>query len=568
MDKKTFLELLIEAKILTNVTAGDVPALAKWGLSITACGQTLIEGRRVELAVGVTSDFPRRLPLFFLLNKVDFGTLPHVEGGLICYAQDDALVLDIDNSLGILQAAFEMAAITLSEGITGKNEADLYKEYGSYWQRLKNSTLLFVDITVHDRVMPISFAKLKNKGPQFAFSENNRSLRTFERLFKNEQKSPTTYKGIFIPLRAGSKIWVPAEGEELTCLQLQELVWPNLTKENQERLRVMLEKTRLVDLLVFCLPQTDGYYTLFGVHLMGINHAKHPLLLEVPVKIVPLVVSRVDAEYLLTRGGTGRKFLEKRVLVVGGGAVGGYVCDALVKSAVINVDVVDKDILLPENCYRHICGFQYVTENKAKSLKMMLESLYPHAHVEAISLSIENALEQGKINLSVYDAIIVATGNATSNLHLNRIFRQAVPAIPVLYTWLDPFGIGGHCLVTNLTPKGCFQCLYENESLHNRASFADKKQTKSFVKTLAGCSSPYVPYAALDAMQTAELAVRSLLDVFTGKKVTNAIYSWKGNPDLFLEEGYQLAPRFAQTEEQRQQAKSLFVVPNCTVCGN
>jgi molybdopterin-synthase adenylyltransferase len=208
-----------------------------------------------------------------------------------------------------------------------------------------------------------------------------------------------------------------------------------------------------------------------------------------------------------------------------------------------------------------------VLENKAKAIKKKLESFYPHANVKAVSTSVEEALEKGTINLNDYDAIIVATGNATLNQYLNRLLKKEIPATPVLYSWLDPFGIGCHCLITNIDTRGCFHCLYANEDLHNSASFADKLQSKSFAKNIAGCGTTYVPYGSLDAIQTAILTVRKLLDVFCGKETQSSVNSWKGDSSLFLSEGYNLSPRYNQSEEQLQAGKELFYEPNCPVCG-
>ena len=72
-----------------------------------------------------------------------------------------------------------------------------------------------------------------------------------------------------------------------------------------------------------------------------------------------------------------------------------------------------------------------------------------------------------KINFNNYDAVVVATGNATVNQFLMRFFKKTIPGKPVLFSWLDPYGIGGHCLVSNISENGCYQCFYTNESLHN-----------------------------------------------------------------------------------------------------
>ncbi len=162
---------------------------------------------------------------------------------------------------------------------------------------------------------------------------------------------------------------------------------------------------------------------------------------------MPYKVKRVDPEFMLMRGGNGNSFTDKKVLVIGGGSVGNAISEELIKAAVINVDVVDKETLEVDNCYRHNCGFKYVHKKKAEAIKEKLSSYYPHSKVTAFSISIENAISKKRINFKSYDAVIVATGNATVNQFLMQFYKKEIRGKPVLFSWLDPYGIGGHCLI-------------------------------------------------------------------------------------------------------------------------
>ena len=51
------------------------------------------------------------------------------------------------------------------------------------------------------------------------------------------------------------------------------------------------------------------------------------------------------------------------------------------------------------------------------------------------------------------------------------------------------------------------------------------------------------------------------------KETINAVYSWKGSSELFLQEGYNLSDRYKQTAEQLEAGKSLFHQPKCKLCG-
>src|SRR5690606_25821281 len=160
------------------------------------------------------------------------------------------------------------------------------------------------------------------------------------------------------------------------------------------------------------------------------------------------------------RGGTGELSSNKEGLILGGGSVGGFITEALVRKGFFDLTIVDRDVLASDNCYQHLTGFTDLGKNKAAAIKIKVERYYQHSKITSIETGIEESLRKKKIDISIYDFIVVATGNVTVNMHLNKIFTHDFPGKPVFYTWNDPYGIGGHCLVTNMEPLGCYRCLY------------------------------------------------------------------------------------------------------------
>ena len=55
--------------------------------------------------------------------------------------------------------------------------------------------------------------------------------------------------------------------------------------------------------------------------------------------------------------------------------------EELIKAAVINVDVVDKEILEIDNCYRHNCGFKYINKKRTagKPPSFFLRGILSHS---------------------------------------------------------------------------------------------------------------------------------------------------------------------------------------------
>lgn len=569
MKIEEFKELVEETGVLKNSFQYSTPALVKQGLELAVSGEVEINGSIAKIGIAVSNSFPFSKPVYYLLNRDDFDLLPHLDSdGNICYSHNDTLVLDSDNPGGIITACFEMAIKTLSDGINRENDDEFYNEYEAYWLRIKDAGFAFANIDLGEDVQVIKYSKSKEKERVYAASDETDRIGAYERLF-SKAVSPQFCNGLHIPLKAGAKILIPSSKEVFTSGDVRKMIFENIAVKNEQKIRTILSKTKTEDFIVCSLPQPNGNIALFGFRLKGISHAVHPLLRTDNNSIViPYAIKRVDPEFMMMRGGTGHIVSEKKVLVIGGGSVGSAVCEELIKASVIHVDVVDKELLEVENCYRHICGIKFLYEKKSDAIKDKLNSYYPHSKVNGYYCSIEEAVAKKRISIKNYDAIVVATGNATSNHYLMRLFKKEIPGVPVFYSWLDPYGIGGHCLITNISDKGCYGCLYTNEQLHNSASFADANQSKSFVKSISGCGSVYMPYGSLDANQTAMLTVRKVLDVFHGKESENAIYSWKGDDGDFVSNGFVLSKRYDLTVEELLETKSKFYQTSCKICGN
>jgi hypothetical protein len=277
----------------------------------------------------------------------------------------------------------------------------------------------------------------------------------------------------------------------------------------------------------------------------------------------------MDHGYIAPRSGANADLSSQCVLLMGGGAIGGHVAFEIGHAGVGQIALVDPDKLRPENTYRHVLGRSDWMDNKAEALKVKLESKLPYLECEAFPCKIQKALHREEFDLRDYDLIVCATGDMTLELGLNEHVAGIEATPPLLHAWLEPYGIGGHVLVSGNNGAGCLECLYTSSSgegrLHNRAAFA--QQGQEFGRRLAGCGSLHTPYGSADALRTAELATRMATDVLTGRESGNPLRSWKGDPVEFREEGYRLSNRFSLTSEQLEEQKYAYVAGECPVCG-
>lgn len=125
----------------------------------------------------------------------------------------------------------------------------------------------------------------------------------------------------------------------------------------------------------------------------------------------------------------------KHVIVFGVGGVGGYVVEALVRSGIGHITVVDNDTVSYSNLNRQIIALQEtIDQKKVEVIKNRILSINPHCHVETKEMFYlpENADE---IHLNEYDYVIDAIDTITSKIELAiRCEQNKIPLISSMGT--------------------------------------------------------------------------------------------------------------------------------------
>lgn len=131
----------------------------------------------------------------------------------------------------------------------------------------------------------------------------------------------------------------------------------------------------------------------------------------------------------------------KKVIVFGVGGVGGYVCEALCRSGVGCIDVVDNDTVSITNINRQIIATtDTVGKNKTSVMAERMKSINPDIKVTEYNMFYlpETADE---IDLSSYDYVVDAIDTVSGKLELAvRCQRLGVPIVSSMGTGnkLDP----------------------------------------------------------------------------------------------------------------------------------
>ena len=133
----------------------------------------------------------------------------------------------------------------------------------------------------------------------------------------------------------------------------------------------------------------------------------------------------------------GKAALEKlkasKVIVFGVGGVGGYVVEALARSGVGRIDIVDNDTICESNINRQIIAKKdTIGKAKVEAMEERIHSIYPECEVRAFRcFYLPENKEQ--LSFSDYDYVIDCVDTVTAKLSLiSEAYRLGVPIISAM----------------------------------------------------------------------------------------------------------------------------------------
>jgi len=535
-------------------------------------GTLTIASRTVMVTLVVDPLFENKLPAVMLRPWDALGFIPHVDpSGVICYVDPEGMLLDQRQQLQIIRECLAEVRRTLRAGVTGANRADFVDEFEAYWQYLTPHLTARSSIDPANTVAEIVIATAPDSRIPLRLAHDARGIMHMADV--PPLRGPwASQHAIYLPLEPDTLLIPPRPDRPFWTREDFRALLGFCSEANRTQLASIVSgPARDPEYLMVGLPRPAGGRALFGVRFNGVG-ARHPLAEGgSAANLTPICIQRRDRGFLVQRGGGHMELESKRVLLLGCGSVGGHLAFALARAGIGALTLVDHDIFIAENTYRHVLGKPYWGKLKALAMKQALKVQLPFIDVRAIPQTIEAALDQHLIALSDFDLIVSALGNPTAELDLNeRVRRDAGP--PIVFTWLEPLGIGGHAVLTgHRAEHGCFMCLYTysddtNGPLHNRAAFG--REDQQYGRSLAGCSNLYTPYGALDAARTAELAARLSIDTLIGREQRNILRSWKGDKTAFSEAGFELSERYRFTEDELRRQGASYKSARCPVCGD
>ena len=461
----------------------------------------------VSVCLQITDlDFCQYPAIRLLDENVLAGFCPHLNRHrYLCYATAGSIVLNRYKPCNALERCLQEAERTLEALLDPLLRIDESKaEFDVYWgdetwlmdQRRSSNTYLY-----------------QTQSSQLPFlSELAPTGRPAVRLTK---------------IRLGNAPWLDAEGVPTTLAEL--FAW--LGKVDRPALQFTRQLLRDevyagagLKTLLFHSEKFD-----FGIRYeshsgLGSRHSKarvdHLLKTSAKIPIHRFVAKDIGIAALFARNMPALQDLrEKKITLVGVGAIGGFLAQALVRLGAGagqqgNLKLIDSDHLSVDNISRHLLGFDSIGEFKVEAVAKRLASEFPYAS-GVIPLAVD-ALQLPDI--FGCDLLIDATGSESFSRALNdrRLLKlragQAVS--PALHIWIAGNGDAVQGLLCPDAASACLMCLHEP---HDDGAFKPRYPLPISPggHRHLGCTT-VTPYSVAAPMQAAALAAQMALDWLNG----------------------------------------------------
>ena len=434
----------------------DCPAV--WRTQITALGRDWL------VDIGLPRRFPDESPIMYLHKWEDlFLRNPHVlRGGCLCAIPMSA-ALNNNDPVGLIRYMCHKAKDILD----GTKSDDFREEFSYYWSRCTTENTR--DVLVLDPIESLgkSFPVVFCKGFVCVAS----SIEIINHWISNRLGETTEFtgQGYGVAVNLDTPLLpkdYPSTYADL--LTLAEKAGSSTAEMVQTHIFTMSSKG-----LALLIQKEAGGVALGGIIFDGLyssDLAKGFRPGKVPMNILRARMAsvlgssgveranvlRADSQWIHSRGGDGRDFSKKAVLLIGCGSLGGYVAHLLSRAGVGRLVITDNDQLRLENLGRHILGSSSLGRSKSEALAEQLMCELPHLQVTGIPQDWRDIVGTNETFFNEFDLILSTVADWRCEGPLNELTRRS-PMPPVLFGWLEPYAVAGHCLAV-CTKGGCFRC--------------------------------------------------------------------------------------------------------------
>ncbi len=442
-----------------------------------------------------------------------------------------------------------------------QKETEYLKEFEFYWDaacktdgNTDNQAEVYLPELETAALLNCWYTKDNGKGKYVLFPE---SIAFNSRNIPKGSKSTA----IYIPIESPNGI-IPPQGNipwsahdllNIVCNQTKD----RISTDSYAFLRdLQIDNYQKVVVFSFSQPESVAI-TVAGVLSFKSNSKKSFIskIQEDFKSFTPVKSSRMDMKYLHERVGQYHSVFPS-VLLIGCGSVGSYILPELINLGAVNIGISDPNEFASGNALRHYLGPRSHGYHKTASMKFFMEYENPLVSIEVIPNILDmNDSDLAEI-LSKYQIVIVAVGGTDLQRRFNYHFSKISPTPWFLYNWLDASGKGSHVLAMRYSHKGCFNCLFFDNSepiSRNKVSFTDG--TERVIGN--GCGGSFSPYGNNVLVRNTSLALSVLQGILDGSIVQNTVASIR-NDFSSLESSITIAPII----------NANFAEERCDICGH
>lgn len=531
------------SQILTNCFKTEVKKIRNDKEKVFTCEYNF-ERKIYSLKIVIPEDFPSLLPEFIIENYSRIQVVySHVDTeGKICYTTKDNLAWDKRYPENFFQECCLKVLKVIRNWGTPKMQDEFREEFLSYWKLLccgvdkKNITITSY-LEDYKKIKKIDLLMSDKRAYIF---DRNSYLKN--RVLKSQKNSIDAY---YLPLREKNKVIPPNPKEVFNQTIFKKIIFKNISAAIKREFRKWCNQRKKKFVLILGIPIADGNIVIIGASF-EYSKASFPFKKSKnnSCRCIPIVVERRDSTYQISRTSQNFNFMKNKIAIIGLGSVGSFIAANLAKIGISKIMLVDNDILRIDNIARHYLGEDSLGKYKVDAMKNRLISQNPHLYIESEREPFQDLIKKIPDIFDDVDFIFSCVDNTMANFEINHFFRKKGKT--VLYSWVDPYGIGYHNLFVDPKKQGCFMCLNYNdqngEFVTNRASFAAAGQ--NFERKLASCSSAFVPYGVVAPSTLANNAIQVFSQSVEESVKKNILVSQIGRVYQFKEQGFRLSQRF------------------------
>lgn len=507
-----------------------------------------IEKDCFDLIIAFPKGFPYKYPKIYLHNRhSDLINMPHIDKKFyICTYDEEEAIPNVYKPLEVSEKVIKKAVSIIKDGLYGKNFKDYEEEFLAYWSEnaLREDVLSIVektkeikDIIVFDIKDFNIFSYKYLVADSYAQGINwlkNANLLPKDRPIYND-------RGLYFPIQTAAFNIIPK-----TNIELLQFLHGNKLKDFYKGLNNKKRPTLVIadykdsffafEIQEFYEKVIKKGRKAYRKYQKGFRPGKQLTFMELSGyakynNIKRYNVERFDKLRLFERGGEGLTINQNyKINLLGCGSVGSFLLEKLIQVGFNNFNIIDSDILRPENLTRHVCSIEDLFRKKAEALSDNLHKRFPHAVINAYKEDIYDLIKDNITIFNDVDLNIICVGDYNIELLISTLQNEGFINKPILIIWVESYIKAGHFLYIKQGADIDYEELHQFDSKGLKYQYAISSDT--FKKREAGCQSTYIPYGSLNISIFVNYIVYLIQEISKGNIKTSCIYRWNNNDNI------------------------------------